>query len=231
MKRKQLQREREEWRRQQFRHSIIKAAERVIVRKGNSAATMDDVAREAQLSKATLYHYFRSRGELTLEILADFFEEIDREVQKISALPLCAKEKLKKGIRFYLQFNQDKENISRLLITDRSFIEKMHIFVTEEKKLASDLDRRFITRMKAKRKEILDRVAGFLKEGVASGEFRTIDVSAAVTFLESLLQGYWHVRYWHERPYSVKEASEIIYSFFLQGIQNKEEGPAKGASR
>jgi AcrR family transcriptional regulator len=221
MKRKELQQEREEWRRERFRRSIIEAAERAIVRKGYSAVTMDDVAREAQLSKATLYHYFRGKGELIVEILAHFFEEIDAEVQKISLLPISAREKLKKGIRFYLQFNLDKENISRLLITDRSFVEKMKIFVTEEKKLASDMDRRFIARMKARRKEILDRVGGFLKEGVAAGEFRRIDVSAAVTFLESLLQGYWHVRYWHERPYTVKEATEIIHGFFLQGIQKR----------
>ncbi|HUU37855.1 MAG TPA: TetR/AcrR family transcriptional regulator [Candidatus Desulfaltia sp.] len=230
MERKKLQREREKWRRQQFRRAIIEAAERVIVRKGCNAATMDDVAREAQLSKATLYHYFRSKGELILEILGHFFEEIDEEVQKISLLPLGAAEKLKKGIRFYLQFHQEKENISRLLITDRSFIEKMKVFVTEGKKITSDMDRRFITKMKAKRKEILDRVAGFLRDGVAAGEFRKIDISAAVTFLESLLQGYCHVRFWHEHPYSVNEATEIIQSFFLQGIQKK-EGLAKGASR
>ncbi|MFZ2052874.1 MAG: TetR/AcrR family transcriptional regulator [Candidatus Aminicenantales bacterium] len=231
MERKKLQREREEKRRQQFRHAILEAAERVIVRKGCNAATMDDVAREAQLSKATLYHYFRGKGELTLEILGHFFEEINEEVKKISLLPLSATEKLEKGIRFYLQFHQEKENISRMLITNRSFIEKMKIFVTEDKKITSDMDRRFITRMKARRKEILNRVAGFLRDGVAAGEFRKIDISAAVTFLESLLEGYCHVRYWHERPYSVKEATEIIHGFFLQGIQKKEEGPAKGASR
>lgn len=231
MKKKQLQQEREEWRRRQFRSSILEAAERIIVRKGYQKMTMDDVAREAQLSKATLYHYFRSKGELSLEILGHFFEEIGEEVEKISLLPLNATEKLNKGIRFYLRFHQEKENISRMLITDRSFIEKMKIFVTEEKKITSDAERQFITKMKAKRKEILDRVAGFLREGVAAGEFRRIDISAAVTFLESLLQGYCHVRYWHERPYSVKEAAEIIHNYFLRGIQKKEEGLAKGASR
>jgi AcrR family transcriptional regulator len=231
MERKKLQREREEKRRQQFHHSILEAAERVIVRKGFQEMTMDDVAREAQLSKATLYHYFRGKGELALETLGHFFEEINEEVQKISLLPLSAQEKLKKGIRFYLQFNQDKENISRMLITDRTFVEKMKIFVTEEKKLTSDADRQFITKMKARRKEILDKVAGFLREGMAAGEFRKIDISAAVTFLESILQGYCHVRYWHERAYSVKEAAEIIHSYFLQGIQKNKEGLAKGASR
>jgi len=229
MKRKELQEEREEWRRREYRRCILQAAERVIVRKGYGAMTMDDVAREAQFSKATLYHYYRSKAELPLEILGNFFEEIDQGVRKINRLRLSAGEKLKKGIHFYLRYNEEKENISRMLMVDRAFTEKMNIFVSDEKKITSEVDRRFITKMKTKRKDILISVSETLEEGIASGEFRQMDVGGAVTFLESLLQGYCHVRLWHDRPYSVKEATNIIYGFFLQGI-GKREGSVKGAS-
>jgi AcrR family transcriptional regulator len=230
MKRKELQEEREEWRRQEFRRCILRAAEKVIVAKGYSAMTMNDVAREAQFSKATLYHYFRSKGGLLLEILGNFFEEIDQEVQKINRLRLNAREKLRKGIHFYLRFYEDKENISRMLIMNPSFTEKMNIFVADERKLTSEVDRRFITKMKTKRKDILDGVSRILEEGMASGEFRKMDVAGTVTFLESLLQGYCHVRFWHDRPYSAKEATEIIQDIFLHGIEKK-DGTVKGASR
>jgi AcrR family transcriptional regulator len=230
MKRKTLQEEREEWRRREFRRCILSAAERVIVAKGYSAVTMDDVAREAQFSKATLYHYFRGKGELLLEILGHFFEEIDQELRKINRLRLSAREKLRKGILFYIRFTEEKENISRMLMLDRSFMEKMNIFISDESKLTSEADRQFITKMRVKRKDILNGVAETLNEGMASGEFRKIDVAAALVFLESLLQGYSHVRFWPGRRYSAKEATEIIQEFFLQGIEKK-EGTAKGASR
>ena len=229
MKRKELQEEREEWRRREYRRCILQAAERVIVRKGYGAMTMDDVAREAQFSKATLYHYYRSKAELPLEILGNFFEEIDQGVRKINRLRLSAGEKLKKGIHFYLRYNEEKENISRMLMMDRAFTEKMNIFVSDERKITSEGDRRFITKMKTQRKDILISVSETLEEGIASGEFRQMDVAGAVTFLESFLQGYCHVRLWHDRPYSVKEATNIIYGFFLQGI-GKREGSVKGAS-
>jgi TetR/AcrR family transcriptional regulator, cholesterol catabolism regulator len=230
MKRKALQEEREEWRRREFRRRILQAAERVIVRKGYGAMTMDDVAREAQFSKATLYHYFRSKGGLLLEILAHFFEEIDQEVQKINRLRISAGEKLKKGILFYLRFTEEKENISRMLMVDRSFMEKMNIFVSPESKLTSEADRRFITNVRSKRKHILDGVSLTLEEGIASGEFRRMDVSAAVIYLESLLQGYSHVRFWPDSRCSAKEAAEIIQEFLVRGIGRK-EGSLKGASR
>jgi AcrR family transcriptional regulator len=225
-----LRHEREERRRLEYHRLILEAAERVIVRKGTSAMTMDDVAREAEFSKATIYHYFRSKGELVLEILGNFFDEIDMEVHKITALKGNARDKLEQGIRFYLQFNRKKENISRMLIMDPMFMEKMRIFIADERDLASEIDRKFITKMKMKRKDILDGVAGILRQGVASGEFRRIEIPDAVTFLESLLQGYCHVRFWHDRPYSVKEATAVIHGFFLQGIERK-DAPVKGESK
>jgi AcrR family transcriptional regulator len=47
------------------RHNdIVDAAERIFFSKGWEAATMDDVAAEAELAKATLYLYFDSKEEL-----------------------------------------------------------------------------------------------------------------------------------------------------------------------
>lgn len=228
MKRKVLQEEREEWRRREFRRGIIHAAEKIIVARGTAGMTMDNVSREAQLSKATLYHYFRSKGELLLEILGHFFEDLEQGIRKINRLPLSASDRLRKGIHFYLRFNEEKENISRMLMMDRSFLEKMHVFTSPESRLTSEVDRRFITKMKAKRKDMLDGAAGVLDEGIASGEFRKIDVPGAVVFLESLLQGYCHVRFWDDKPVSAKAATDIIYDLVLQGI-GKKDGPAKGA--
>jgi len=230
MKTQDLRREREERRRLEYRRLILEAAERIIVRRGTSAMTMDDVAREAEFSKATIYHYFRSKGELVLELLGNFFDEVDTEVRKITVLQRSARDKLERGIRFYLRFNREKESISRMLIMDPMFMQKMSVFIADEKNLASETDRKFITKMRMKRKNILNGVAAILRQGVASGEFRRIEIPDAVTFLESLLQGYCHVRYWHDRPYSVEEATAIIFNYFLHGIERK-DGPAKGESK
>ena len=51
-------REREKLQRQE---EILDAAERVFIRKSLASATMDDIAEEAELSKGTLYLYFRSK--------------------------------------------------------------------------------------------------------------------------------------------------------------------------
>lgn len=51
------------------KEDIIQSAERVFFSKGYEAATMDDVAKEAQFSKRTLYMYFNSKEQIYFEIM------------------------------------------------------------------------------------------------------------------------------------------------------------------
>jgi len=60
--------ERKEREKQQRREDIINAAEKIFFKKGVQNATMDDVANEAELSKGTLYLYFKSKAELHFAI-------------------------------------------------------------------------------------------------------------------------------------------------------------------
>ena len=60
--------ERREREKEQRKNDIVDAAERVFFKKGHENATMDDVASEAELSKGTLYLYFKNKEELYLAI-------------------------------------------------------------------------------------------------------------------------------------------------------------------
>lgn len=51
------------------RGSILAAAERLFAEKGTEKTTMDDIARESEYSKATLYVYFQSKDEIVNAIL------------------------------------------------------------------------------------------------------------------------------------------------------------------
>lgn len=60
--------ERKEREKEQRRQQIIDAAEKVIFAKGLEQATMDEIAEEAELSKGTLYLYFKNKNELYMAI-------------------------------------------------------------------------------------------------------------------------------------------------------------------
>lgn len=57
-------RERKERERERRRQQIMVAAKRVFADKGFNKATMEDIAKEAELSPGTLYLYFKNKDEL-----------------------------------------------------------------------------------------------------------------------------------------------------------------------
>ncbi|NQV02663.1 MAG: TetR/AcrR family transcriptional regulator [Bacteroidia bacterium] len=61
--------ERKEREREQRHQAIIDAAETIFFLKGYETSTMEDVAIEAELSKGTLYLYFKSKDELHFAIM------------------------------------------------------------------------------------------------------------------------------------------------------------------
>ena len=65
--------ERKEREKEQRRNSIVDAAEKVIFAKGLENATMDEIAVEAELSKGTLYLYFKSKEQLYMAIIVRAF--------------------------------------------------------------------------------------------------------------------------------------------------------------
>ena len=74
--------ERKEREKERRRNDIVDAAEKIFFTKGRVLATMDDVAEQAELSKGTLYLYFKNKEDLYLainlrgmEILYRFFTE------------------------------------------------------------------------------------------------------------------------------------------------------------
>lgn len=65
--------ERKEREKERRRQQIMVAAKRVFIEKGFGGATMEDIAKEAELSAGTLYLYFKNKNELyaslTLRVL------------------------------------------------------------------------------------------------------------------------------------------------------------------
>lgn len=61
--------ERKEKEKEIRKNDIINAAERIFFTKGYHNATMDDVAKEAEFSKRTVYVYFNSKEQIYFEIM------------------------------------------------------------------------------------------------------------------------------------------------------------------
>ena len=70
--------ERKEREKEQRRKDIIDAAEKIFFKKGLNNSTMDEVAKEAELSKGTLYLYFKSKEEIHYAIKIRAFNILNK---------------------------------------------------------------------------------------------------------------------------------------------------------
>jgi len=86
------------------RNEILDAAERVFFSKGVNIATMDDVAGEAELSKGTLYLYFKSKQELYLGINQRGFDILGKMFLKAIKNKKTGLEKIKAMGYAYFEF-------------------------------------------------------------------------------------------------------------------------------
>ncbi len=64
---------------------ILSAAKKVFFSKGYQKTTMDEIAFEAEISKPTIYQYFRTKDELYSALMLPFLEEFGRSFEAIAA--------------------------------------------------------------------------------------------------------------------------------------------------
>jgi TetR/AcrR family transcriptional regulator, acrAB operon repressor len=219
-----VRRERLARRREGYREAILHAAGRVILRKGYSALTMDDVAREAQLSKATVYKYVAGKGPLLFDILGHSFDDIRDRFAEIAAGPEPASDKLARLVETALKSAEESHQLNRVLFMDKALLKLLRVFASPPGKAgaAAPNDRKAMAALREKHHQVVDLGARVLAEGVASGEFRRMDTGQASAFIEAVLQGYAHMRLWDEEAPLAPGSPEPLVRFILEGIRNPE---------
>lgn len=214
---KKAAQERKEKIQAEFKNQMLQAAEKVIIRRGYRAATMDEIAREAEFSKASLYKYFRNKGEILLEIILQYIEEIRARMAEIQHSSLEPEEKLKQMIQAILEIQSRKENISRMFILDKNLRDFMHRLFTQDNRDFQQALKIF----KSKREEISRAGCQVIKEGIEKGKFIKTSPETIIKYVEAMVAGLHHTRYWETKRLSPEEETEQMFRFLMDGIARK----------
>lgn len=219
MEKKDLRTERKLHRIEENKKSILKAAERIFAQKGYSLATVDDIAEDAQFSKATLYRYYKSKSEVFFEIISKSFEEVYQKMRKILQTEMSTEEKLREIIYYIASYYHKKKNIARIFIMERSVMKKIFNLDSEEQLLPSSQHPPIPAHFRAKIEGIFNIMCEIVNEGVESGEFRNVNVRDACFILGAMIRGFHFRGPTYDKKYSIKESTDLMHSFFLYGIK------------
>lgn len=109
--------------------AILTAAKAVFSTKGLVAATIDDIAAEAEMGKGTLYRYYRSREDILLTISEEAFAALYDCFVAAAAHGTTGLDKLLRAVRAYYQFALDHPAYFRFV----AFSESPFTTATSEK--------------------------------------------------------------------------------------------------
>ncbi len=107
--------ERKEREKEHRKEEIVDAAEKIFFEKGLQAATMDEIAEKAELSKGTLYLYYKSKEDLYLAVLMRGFEVLYRMFEAESKAESDVVRTLIRYQQTYFEFFQKHRKYFRML--------------------------------------------------------------------------------------------------------------------
>lgn len=219
--------ERKKHRTQDNRLFILEAAEKMFSQRGYAHTTVDEIAAEAQFSKATLYRYFKSKRDIFFDVIMNSFNEIVQELEDLSKKDLSAERKLKELIQLLLQLFSKKKSISRIFHTEKDAMKKILGMKSNESLSHSTVHARIPKSFMDKGKQFSQAITSIIQEGINSGEFRNIDTEEASEILLALLRGFSFGEIFRETPKSLEKSSTLLYDFFLNGIKNNTQGQVR----
>ena len=95
------------------RNSILSAAEDLFWEKGYEA-TLDEIAEKVELSKPTLYLYFKNKDDLYAAIALDAFQALKELYKNIVESEASAEDKVKSLYRTFIDFALEHKQVNRI---------------------------------------------------------------------------------------------------------------------
>lgn len=145
---------------------IIDVCVRIICQKGYKAARLEDVARELNISRPTIYHHLESKEDILREIHDQTASALASIITTIARAQVPPEEKLRRFIIAH----------TRYVIENR---DRVAVFFQE----TAHLPKRSAARLKRKRQEMEDVVKGIIEDGIEEGVFRDVNVTLAANLI------------------------------------------------
>lgn len=152
--------ERKEREKERRRQQIIVAAKRVFSEKGFNKATMEDIAKEAELSPGTLYLYFKNKEELYASLSLRILQYLHIRVTHVNKEASFSPEKKLKAL---MEAMYDVYDFDPLII-----INMFHLQSSETLKNLSDT---LLEEIKDLSQRSIGAIAKIFEEGIAAGIF------------------------------------------------------------
>ena len=144
------------------RAQIIEIAARVFRQKGYHAASLEEVAKELNITRPAIYHYVESKEEILCEIYEQVMNTLSADLATVAKSNLPPDERLYQMISYQVAHVIDRQD-------------RVAIFFQE----SAQLQEKYSLRLRNKRREFERLFEGVIKEGIEQGIFSEVNPTLA----------------------------------------------------
>jgi TetR/AcrR family transcriptional regulator, cholesterol catabolism regulator len=183
------------------RDEIFRAAEKIFAIKGYQATTLDEIAQEIGITKASLYYYIRSKGEILQSIVNRMIEPMEA-VAKAGRASGSPRNRIENMIRLLVEFGAERKEITRIVFEQGNV-----------------LPRRTRDALTRRREEVDQVIRDTLKEGIEQGVFNVEDIkitSFAIVAIANGLYRWYHPNGKRQPTYIAGEFTDLLENGFLK---------------
>jgi len=182
------------------RRTILDATRRLIARRGFDAATMEQVGRDAGITKGAIYLYFRSKDQMVVAAVEETAAEMVRRIEERVKTRAEPWEQLCELIRAQMAIMEENRELLRTLLMDRRLMRD------------SPSGRRSRRLLKYRRRHEAG-IRRLLEAGMRRKLFRPLDVPRAAFYLNELAVSTCQKRLLGLTRASLKTETEALIRF------------------
>jgi len=194
-------------------NKIIRASYKTFSKKGLFRATLDEIAKEADVGKGTIYYHFKNKLDLvaylTKKSIDDLLGYCKREIAGIED----PHEVIEKLVNAHFTFFEKKRALFNVLFFIRGALHK-------------DFENRYTQKMQSNYKKYISFLADVLDDGIKKGVFRPLNSANQAYVFHGIIIGFISQWIINERKGAFADKTGVISATFLRGIiaaEQKEE--------
>lgn len=181
------------------REAVLERAASLFAELGYDAVSLNDLAESLTIAKPTLYHYFKSKDEILLEIKARAQEDIFAGIDAADAAGGSGLQKIDAFVRHFVKVTTGDFGRCLMTINVRS------------------LEPGSRQQIQGREKAAEDRVLTFFEEGVKDGSLRAQNIKVAYQSMTGMIS--W-IAIWYKDKGPIKkgELADQVIDILARGI-------------
>jgi AcrR family transcriptional regulator len=186
------------------KEKIIETARNIFSRFGIKKSTMDEIASKIRMAKSTLYHYFKNKEEIFLEVVKR--ESATMKVKLKEAIEGAAdpQGKFRAYARTRMIYLKELDNYYSTL-TDAYF--EFYPFTEGLRRDFTNFE--------------MECLEGIFREGVKKGVFEIKNLKITAQMVNIAFKGFEYAMITKEEPINVDNELDLLIDVFFKGIEKR----------